>query len=124
MTTPRDPSTRLPFRRLLDNGQDNTSWDSRLDGNGPTLLLRHYITTATTMVYRTNGVTVKTFLPKCQWDLDNEVKVYRYLMHTSALRYIPTFCGYFGYRKTKAIILSDEGPAPFYDFSELSHELK
>jgi hypothetical protein len=124
LTTPREPSIRLPFRHLPELAHPNTSRDPCADGDGPTLLLRHRITTTTSIVYRANWVIVKTALPQHQGHLDNEVEVYRYLMRTSASRHIPKFYGYFGYQNTKAIILSDEGPTPFNSLEDLSVESK
>ncbi|CAG8717117.1 14286_t:CDS:2, partial [Acaulospora colombiana] len=124
LSTPLGPPAGFPFHRLLDNGRYITSRKSRSRRNIPALSLQHVVTETTSIVYRANGIIVKTASPKCQEQLDNEAKVYQHLMKTDAARYIPTFYGYFGYRTMKAIILSDEGPAPFNDFREAPDDLK
>jgi hypothetical protein len=123
LCTPLDLSTRLPFRRLKLNQQEFDQ-DQCSDEEAPTYSLQHVISGTTSIVYRSNGILVKTPLPKCQEYLENEVKVYQYLMKTDASKYIPIFHGYFGYRNTKAIIISDEGPAAVSGLEELSKESK
>ncbi|PVF98079.1 hypothetical protein CPB86DRAFT_785240 [Serendipita vermifera] len=124
LTTPLGRPMGYPFHRLLDNGRCITSRNPRSREHFPTLSLQHVVTETTSIVYQASGVLVKTSYPKCQEHLDNEARVYQHLMKTDAARYIPTFYGYFGYRTMKAIILSDEGSAPFNDFLDAPDDLK
>ncbi|PVF98076.1 hypothetical protein CPB86DRAFT_785238 [Serendipita vermifera] len=56
--------------------------------------------------------------------MENEVKIYQHLMKTRASKYIPRLYGHFGHRNTRAIIISDEGPAPLYHPDDLSNDIK
>jgi hypothetical protein len=114
---------RLPFRRLSTD-QKYTDEGHHFDKNTPAYLLRHSKTGTPSIFYQSSGIIVKTSLPKCQDYLENEVKVYQHLMKTSASKYIPIFHGYFGYRNTKVIILSDEESAPLCSVLTFSNKLK
>jgi hypothetical protein len=115
---------RLPFHRLSPDRQECTDQDYNWDQDAPLYVLRHSVTGATAILYQSNGIILKTSLPECQDYLENEVRVYQHLMKTSASKYIPILYGYFGYRNTKVIIMSDEGSVPLRDVTEVSHELK
>jgi hypothetical protein len=115
MTTPLNPSARIPFLRLL-SGHDRHCYTG-----GPSLLLQHRVTGRRNIVYQAGGVIIKTPFPPCESDFEREAKIHQYLMQTNASRFIPTFYGYFGHRNTRFIILSDEGTA-LEDFDGLSEQ--